>query len=326
LVSEGKLATIIVPALNGGENLVRLVESALKQTYAPLEILVVDGGSTDGSVEALSRLRPEPKHLRVLQESAFGSLRGPANARNLGVINSKGRYLFFFDVDFELTDAELVYRAREALDKHPWVGVRVIPRIDTWLEFHTSIDDYRRDLRCNVHTYCGFRRDVFERLMFDATLGLGEDGDLRRRAEQDLSLQPIHIDASCERHFVHTIGQWRRQAFWYGRTHVRFVSKWKVWGAQVFALRAGAFLSLIASLILASLWLPLSVAFLVLFLARILGAYVYSATRGRCRIGYLLLRESYWGGVFFLGFVAGLVKATRSHYKTNTNPNVVMAS
>jgi GT2 family glycosyltransferase len=82
LFSKDKLVTIIVPALNGGENLLRLVQSALAQTYTRLEI-VVDGGSTDGSIETLRRVRSEPKGLRILEEASFSSSRGPANARNL---------------------------------------------------------------------------------------------------------------------------------------------------------------------------------------------------------------------------------------------------
>jgi glycosyltransferase involved in cell wall biosynthesis len=315
LFSDVKLATIIVPALNGGENLVRLVQTALVQTYAPLEVFVVDGGSTDGSIEVLKRLRSGREGLRILEEVSFGSARGTANARNLGVVNSNGNYLLFFDADFELTDRELVNKAQRALEEHPWVGVRVFPKIDSWLEFHTSIDDYRKDLRCNVHTYCGFTREVFEDLMFDPDLGLGEDEDLRRRAKQHLNLEPSYIDAYCERHFIHTFRQWESQAFWHGRTHMRFLSKWKGPGIEVLALRAGAFLSLTIS-VASALFSPLlSLAFFAIFLARIAVAYAYSATRGRYRIFYLILRESLWGGVFFTGFVTGLVRAARSHFE-----------
>jgi glycosyltransferase involved in cell wall biosynthesis len=311
LVDDDQVASIIIPALNAGPNLIRLVESALEQAYTTLEVVVVDGGSTDGSVESLRHLPPGPASLRIWEEREFGSLRGPANARNLGVINSKGRYLFFFDADFELTDRDLISKTRKVLDSHPWVGVRVIPRIDTWLEFHASIDDYRRDLQSNIHTYCGFRREVFEKLMFDPTLGAGEDEDLKRRARIELNLVPVYADAYCERHFIHTFRQWRQQALWHGRTHVQFVRKWKRSGLGIIVLRAGGFLSLLLSAILYAFSPALCLVFLGIFLARIAGAYVHSPTRGRFRIVYLLLRESYWGGAFFTGFVRGLVKAVR---------------
>jgi len=308
MVFEENLATVIVPNLNGGENVVRLVRGALEQTYAPLEVIVVDGGSRDGSPEALERLRSQPKRLRILNEETFGSLKGPANARNLGVLHSGGRYLFFFDADFELSDPDLISKVREQLKKYPWVGARVNPRIDTWLEFHTAVDDYRRDLGHNMHMYFGFAREVFEKVMFDPRLGFGDDWDLKKRLKRDMNLEPVYIDACCERHFIHTFHQWGRQAVWYGRTHVRFMRKWKGFGTRVLAYRTGALVSLLVSVTTALLSPLLSAAFFALFVARVVGAYSYSPTRSKYRMLYLFLRETFCGALFLSGFIVGLLQ------------------
>jgi glycosyltransferase involved in cell wall biosynthesis len=84
--------SVVVPTYNGGEILIETLESALAQTHADREIIVVDDGSTDGTAE---RLGPYTGRIRyVRQENA-----GVAAARNHGVSLSRGDYIALLDAD-----------------------------------------------------------------------------------------------------------------------------------------------------------------------------------------------------------------------------------
>lgn len=86
------LASVIIPAYNREDTIGGAVESALVQTYGELEVIVVDDGSTDGTVRALERFGDR---IRVIcQQNA-----GPSAARNRGVAASNGEIVGFLDSD-----------------------------------------------------------------------------------------------------------------------------------------------------------------------------------------------------------------------------------
>ncbi len=87
-----ELISVIIPVHNGETYLGEAIESALAQTYRPLEIFVIDDGSTDGTASAAKRFEPEVRYVR--QEKS-----GPGEARNQGVKLSQGEYLAFLDAD-----------------------------------------------------------------------------------------------------------------------------------------------------------------------------------------------------------------------------------
>jgi len=318
---EQESVSIIVPTLNAEENVSRLLVSIHNQEYRPIEVIVVDGGSKDGTVDAVtglaSELNSESFRVRVLREKDYGDLRSPANARNIGVLNATSKYVLFFDGDFELTDSSLVSHVKQKLGEHAFVGVKVIPRIDTWLELHCAIDDFRKDLGSNVHTQCGYRREIFEKAMFDARLGFGEDRDLEAR----VGIKPLYVEAYCSRHFIHTFGEWRRQAFWYGSTFPRFLRKyWRTIDPRRFWINPlaqlawrTANLSLLA-LFLVGIFLSsaLSIVALALFLARLIYLYAKSVSRKSYRFIYLLLRETYYAFWFLTCILTSFIgRSTR---------------
>jgi glycosyltransferase involved in cell wall biosynthesis len=83
--------SVIIPCYNGAEFLAETIESVRRQTYPPLEVIVVDDGSTDNTGEVVARY-PEVKYIR--QKNQGGGV-----ARNTGLRESKGDYLVFQDQD-----------------------------------------------------------------------------------------------------------------------------------------------------------------------------------------------------------------------------------
>jgi glycosyltransferase involved in cell wall biosynthesis len=85
------LVTILIPVYNGERFLAEAIESALDQTHEPLEVIVVDDGSTDGSA-AVAESYPDVRLIRT--ENG-----GPGAARNLGIAAARGDAVANLDAD-----------------------------------------------------------------------------------------------------------------------------------------------------------------------------------------------------------------------------------
>ncbi len=103
--------SVIIPTYNRRELVQRAIQSALAQTFRPLEILVVDDGSTDGTAELVGSL-PDPVHL--WQQSN----QGLAAARNAGIRRSRGDLIALLDSDDQWTPDKLA-RSVALLDERP---------------------------------------------------------------------------------------------------------------------------------------------------------------------------------------------------------------
>lgn len=95
--TTASILTVVVPTFNRRDSLHRLLMALTEQTLpgSQFEVIVVDDGSTDGTVEAARGLEL-PYALTVLQQEHTG---GPAAARNLAVSNARGDIVIFLDDD-----------------------------------------------------------------------------------------------------------------------------------------------------------------------------------------------------------------------------------
>jgi len=89
----GRLFSIIIPTLNEEENLEACLRAIARQSYDDYEVVIVDGGSDDGTVEVAERYG-----FRVV-EAEKRRPHDVAYARNLGAKLSRGELLFFLDAD-----------------------------------------------------------------------------------------------------------------------------------------------------------------------------------------------------------------------------------
>jgi glycosyltransferase involved in cell wall biosynthesis len=85
--------SIIIPTYNAEKYIADTIRSALAQTYTDFELLIVDDGSTDRSVE-VARKFSDPRVQIIHQEN-----RGLPGARNTGIRQARGQYITFLDAD-----------------------------------------------------------------------------------------------------------------------------------------------------------------------------------------------------------------------------------
>lgn len=105
--------SVIVPFYNAETSIGRSIRSVCSQSLNEIEILCVDDGSTDNSYQVVARLLKSDNRIRCIKLSENI---GPAAARNIGIKNAKGKYVFFLDSDDHLPNAnslEILYEKSE---------------------------------------------------------------------------------------------------------------------------------------------------------------------------------------------------------------------
>ncbi|MCM4167340.1 Undecaprenyl-phosphate 4-deoxy-4-formamido-L-arabinose transferase [Arenibacter antarcticus] len=95
IISTHPLISVIVPVYNVGNYLNRCIESILNQNYKELELILIDDGSTDNSVEICKQYVELDQRVKLFQQNNQGS----SIARNTGLLNTTGEYISFVDSD-----------------------------------------------------------------------------------------------------------------------------------------------------------------------------------------------------------------------------------
>lgn len=92
---KAPLISIIIPVYNTEKYMVRCLESIVTNTYENLEILCIDDGSTDNSLNILKHYAKKDKRIKIFRQNR----KGPSAARNMGLDNATGDYISFVDSD-----------------------------------------------------------------------------------------------------------------------------------------------------------------------------------------------------------------------------------
>ncbi len=149
------LVSFVIPAYNAGKLILETVNSILNQSYAPIEVIVVDDGSKDNTGEVLASLTSEGRIRYIRQEN-----QGQAAARKRGFEEAKGNYISFIDADDliapEKTGLQVAY-----LENNPECGVVYSDIYHFW---HHKQDIL---LRKKLHYYSG---QIFDELLREGNL------------------------------------------------------------------------------------------------------------------------------------------------------------
>jgi FkbM family methyltransferase len=115
-VDSGPVISVVTPTLNSARYLERTLRSVVEQRYEPLEYIVKDGGSSDGTLGLLARYRERLAAVRVEKDT------GQADALNRGFAGSTGEIMAYLNADDLYLPGTLRYVARYFLE-HPEVDV-----------------------------------------------------------------------------------------------------------------------------------------------------------------------------------------------------------
>src|SRR4051812_43027222 len=131
------LVSVVIPAYNAAGTITAAVDSVLRQTVGDLEVIVVDDGSADSTVE-IARQIDDPRVTVVEQPNS-----GPCIARNAGIELARGRYVALLDAD-DLWFPEKLERQLDWLRAHP--TVKAVQTGALWVNSALEVVSVRR---CN---------------------------------------------------------------------------------------------------------------------------------------------------------------------------------
>ena len=272
-MASNDLISIIIPVKNEKDRIRTIIDGLYKQTYRPIEVIFVDDSSTDGTVEEIMNVIKEylldDFRVRLLRGGGFG----PANARNIGALNASGKYIAFFDADFDLReDLEVLNKAISMLKLgYKRVDIQIIPNMHTWIEKNIVLDGifhYGKGKSFKWNHYCCFDKELFIKILFDPNLGIFEDVDMINRLEKIYRDKAI-IDTKIRFCWPHTVKGYLRQQFWYGKTIIRYLRKYNL-SVSKHMIRINATLGLLLLALFFLYYVPLfSMTLLILMLALI---------------------------------------------------------
>lgn len=107
--------SIIIPVYNAERYLEQCVSSVLRQSYDNFEIILIDDGSTDSSGSLCDAIATRDSRVRTIHQTNSGL----SAARNAGIAQATGDYIFFLDSDDFWLSLEVLEHSLSILEKHP---------------------------------------------------------------------------------------------------------------------------------------------------------------------------------------------------------------
>lgn len=109
-MKNNPLISVIIPVFNGEKYLVEAIESILAQSYVPLEIILIDDGSTDTTSEIAKQYNEVNYHFR--------QHRGLSATLNYGIAKANGDFFAFLDAD-DIWIKDKLVKQMKAFNQHP---------------------------------------------------------------------------------------------------------------------------------------------------------------------------------------------------------------
>jgi len=209
---EGLLVSIIVPCFNCENYVQEAVGSILYQTYRNIEVIVVNDGSTDSSLQKLQSLAEKSPQLKIINQENSGT----AAAKNCGLRAARGDFISFLDADDYWHPRKIEFQVK-ALAENPGCSICFCDFIFWHMKednsfqspnalFDLSTEQFQLDVefsgwiyhRLLIDSYVStitvmFRRETIQNIgYFDTTLLVGEDHDYWLRAAADYEFIKIN--------------------------------------------------------------------------------------------------------------------------------------
>lgn len=204
------LISVIMPVFNREKIIAESVESILEQTYRNIELIIVDDGSTDSTLNIVKKLSEKDSRIQILKQKNCG----PASARNNAIHRAKGDYIAIADSD-DISLPTRISKQISVMQENEDIVVcgsgfieidefgNQIKAVEVALDSNAiNLDMY---VRCPFgHSTCMMRADVLKKVGGYHELKFAEDYELWTRLKDEgrlfnlsdrLCLYRVHSDS-----------------------------------------------------------------------------------------------------------------------------------
>jgi glycosyltransferase involved in cell wall biosynthesis len=225
------LVSIIIPTKNAALFLENCLKAIKKQTYKQIEVLLIDGGSIDGTLDIAKKYGA---HVIIYKPKvAEGTFDAP-HKRNYGVKKAKGKYVYYLDADMELSPsviseavklgekgADAIIIPEDSFGEGTWASAKNLERRCYWGDDTIEAPRF-------------FKKKVWEQVggLDESLGGGGDDWDLHEKLKKS-----GFVIKRTKSLVMHNEGKpelkklWKKR-FMYGRDTIKYISKRPKAGAE----------------------------------------------------------------------------------------------
>lgn len=179
------IISVIVPMYNVANYIGECIESLKKQTFSHFECLLIDDGSTDGTLKITKQLINDDQRFQIKTQKNGG----PAKARNTGLVDIQGDFILFVDSDDKLAEngMELLFNKAKEEDTGIVLGKTLrfneskVWGVPSHIKHELTIGD-KKNIGRNPELFYAmgpaaklFRKDIIDSLLFDERKQFAED-------------------------------------------------------------------------------------------------------------------------------------------------------
>lgn len=217
---EQPLVSVIIPTYNSAKFLELCLESIRRQTWKKVEIVVVDDGSTDGTLEIAEKYEciivSNPK-------------KGRTEAKNEGIRHSAGEYFFFIDSDMELS-YNTIKKCVQLASQGSSVGGVVVPERSVGESFWVKVRDFERSFYSEsiIESARFFPAWLVREVGgFEEGLVFFEESTLPYKIQKKGNYNLLRTDPLIFHHEEDfSLGTWLRKKLYYGETIRQYGDKY----------------------------------------------------------------------------------------------------
>jgi len=317
------MISLIVPVFNEAKIISRFLDAILRQDYPNYEVIIVDGNSTDGTVELVKQYVKQHSQIRMVSEEPR---KGLGNARNIGLDMSRGEIIIFEDADWIEIDTGFLRKFAESFQDSDvkMVATKRLMKFDGINLFERLFALFNAGLRTYPKWgfpgyYMAYRKGFINKVgYFEPKMGWGEDKFFLKKA---LSLKPkiafgnpIHSASD-----IHYFEDFPKRYRFYGRTFFNYEENNP--SQYTFLYLGASFYCVLTSLMLLAglVYYPLLIYGILLSSMIVMGTWLLSLSRLKGQItgiNWLLVLllpalVLLQGLFFFVGLVEGFLHKLR---------------
>jgi glycosyltransferase involved in cell wall biosynthesis len=202
------IVTVVIPMFNAEKYIEKCITSVLEQTFKNFEVICVDDGCTDNTLDILKQFT-DPRIKLISQKN-----RGLAGARNIGIYAAKGIYIALLDSDDFWSNEKLTKHVAH-LNSNPEVGVSYCPSL--FIKENGTI--------MGIGQFPKLKEINFRDIMCRNPVGNGSAPVIRRRLLADIST--TNKEQNCKYYFDETLRQSEDIELW---VRIALLTSWKFEG------------------------------------------------------------------------------------------------